>query len=132
MPRRDMDLIRVARRVSDKVKKPKKPSKTPAPRRAPEPEVPEVSFDVENPGVEYSFKVDLSFTVDFEGDVSEIPEAKLRRKLKAEILAAMKGAALMSAADFGLRANNIRINPIIVSSAINDQMSVDERGVGNV
>lgn len=117
-----MDLTRVARRVSDKAK----PKKRKSP--APEPEVPEVNSNVLDPGVEYSFKVDLSFSIDFEGDVSEVSSDKLRKKLKAEILAALKGAALMSASDFGLQASNIRINPIVVSAAVNDQTSVDERG----
>jgi len=122
-----MDLLRLARRVSDKTKpkKARKPGKTAVPAIS---EVPDVSGDVLDPGVEYSFKVDLSFVADFEGDASEISEDRLRRKFKAEILSAMKSAALMAAADFGLRATNIRVNPVVISSAVNDQTSVDERG----
>ena len=125
-----MDLIRVARRVSEKAKpkRAKKPKKTSL--QAQQPEIPEVSSNVLDPGVEFSFKIDLSLVVDFEGS-AEVSEEKLRRKLKAEIFAAMKGAALMAANDFGLQASNISINPISISSAVNDQASVDERG-GNV
>ena len=131
----------MARRVSEKTrktkktpslvsKKPRKTKKTPDP--VSESEVLELSDDVLDPGVEYSFKVDLSFSVDFEGDVMDVSENRIRRKLKAEILAAMKGASLIAANDFGLRAGNIRVSPITISSAINDQMSIDEQGDGNV
>lgn len=134
-------IVRIARRVSDKAKaksKVKKPAKKPAKkpdRSAKEPtdfDVPDVSGNILDPGVEYSFKVDMSFSVDFEGDASEIAESRLRKKLKAEILAAMKGAALMTADDFGLRASSITISPISITSAINDQTSVGEKEIGNV
>lgn len=139
-----MDFVRIARRVSDKSKaktksapkKPrntkKKPDRVAEPVQQPEPEIPDISMDVLDPGVEYSFKVDLSLTVDFEGDTSEVSEPRLRKKLKAEMLAAIKGATLMTANDFGLRANNVKVSPVSVSSAMNDQTSVGERGAGNV
>jgi len=123
-----MDLTRVARRVSDKTKtKAKKPAKTSLRKPAPEPEVPEVMADVLDPGVEYSFNVSLSLSVDFEGDASEISPERLRKKLKAEVVAALKGAALITANDFGLRADRILINPVSVESALNDQTSVGEK-----
>jgi len=123
-----MDLTRVARRVSDKTKaKAKKPAKTSLHKPAPEPEVPEVMADVLDPGVEYSFNVSLSLSVDFEGDASEISPERLRKKLKAEVVAALKGAALITANDFGLRADRILINPVSVESALNDQTSVGEK-----
>lgn len=137
-----MNLVRIARRVSDKSKTKsapkktkktkKKPDRVAEPVRQPELEIPDISMDVLDPGVEYSFKVDLSLVVDFEGDASEVSEPRLRKKLKSEVLAAIKGAVLMTANDFGLRANNIKVNPVSVSSAMNDQTSIDERGVGNV
>lgn len=119
-----MDLTRIAKRVGDKTKKPKKPSKTSL-RKKPELTIPEIGQNVLSPGVEYSFKVDLSFTVDFEGsgDVSEI---RVRNKLKSEIAAAIKGAVLMAANDFQLQASNISVQPARIESALNDQMHAVE------
>lgn len=119
-----MDLFRIARKVSEKKIKSRKP--------VPEPEIEEIPENILDPGVEYSFKIDLSLTVDFEGDAIDISESRLRRKLKAEILAAMKGAALITANDFGLRASNIKISPVSVGSAMNDQTSIGDKTSGNV
>lgn len=120
-----MDLIRVAKRIS-KPKKQKKPLKTPS-KKTPLPEIPEIQENVLDPGIEYSFKVDLSLTVDFEGNGVEVSESRLRNKLKNELMAAVKGAVLMAADDFQLRADGIVISPMTISSALNDQTSVGER-----
>jgi hypothetical protein len=133
-----MDLIRIARRVNDKGKSKSKSKSAPKPRAkppaktslrktAPDLDVPEVMSDVLDPGVEYSFSVSLSLTVDFEGDTHEVSEDRLRKKLKAEVVAALKGAALITGNDFQLRTNRILINPVTVESAMNDQTSVGDK-----
>lgn len=118
-----MDIERIARRLSDKTQAKKSKKKVSKPKL----DIPEISFDVLDPGVEYSYKIDLSLTVDFEGDASEVSEDRLRRKLKSELIAALKGASLITADDFRLRATNVKVNPISISSALNDQTSVDDR-----
>lgn len=110
-----MDFVHIAKRISEKSKTKKMLD-----------DVPEVSSDILDPGVEYSFKVDLTLLADFEGNVSEVPEARIRRKLKSEVLAAMKSAVLIVANDLGLRAESITINPMSITSAVNDQTSVGD------
>jgi translation elongation factor EF-1beta len=115
-----MDLIRIARRVNDKKKKVKKvPSVS---KKKNKEEIPEIVSSVLDPGVEYSFKVDFSLTVSFEGDSPEVSEEKLRRKLKSEMLSGVKSAAKITAADFGLMATSIQVTPIKIDSSVNDQM----------
>ena len=67
---------------------------------------------------EYSCRMDLSISADFEG---QIPKDKLIRKLKAEMTAAVKAAMGIVARDFGLESTGVRVQPVRVECAMNDQ-----------
>jgi hypothetical protein len=130
-----MDIARIARQVTklsfkDKSKQTKKSEKTS--RNSGGVDIPDVYDSMLNPGVEYSFSIDMSFSVDFEGHVDGIEESELLKKLKSEIMEAIRGAALITADEFDVRTSNIRINPMIVESTVNDQTSVGEMESGIV
>lgn len=67
---------------------------------------------------EYSCRMDLSISADFEGQISK---DKLIKKLKAEMTAAIKAAMGIVARDFGLESTGVRVQPVRVDCAMNDQ-----------
>lgn len=70
------------------------------------------------PVTEYSCRMDLSISADFEG---KIPKDRLVKKLKAEMTAAVKAAMSIVARDFGLESTGVNVKPVRVECAMNDQ-----------
>lgn len=108
--------------------KPEKEKKTSKRRKTSKPvAIPEVQSDPLNTGTEYSFMVSLAFSADFEGGGQSVSEGQLKEKLKAEVALALKTAVKVTANDYGIRALNVNVSPVTISSAMNDETSADER-----
>lgn len=81
------------------------------------------SEDVLVPSTEYSCRMEVSFSADFEGDVAQ---RDLVKKVKTEVMAAMKSAMKQVARDLGLTSTGLTVQPLQVECAVNDQMSVED------
>ena len=116
-----MNHLRIAARLVEARRKPAR-----EPRRVAEPEVrtapPE---NILKPATEYSCSMEISLSVDFEGDVAK---TSLIKKMKSEIIASLKTGMEQVAKDLGIRGTGAVIQPLKVECAVNDQadMSDDE------
>lgn len=119
--------VEARRRNNSKKKtrgKPKRKTKTKSKSRSRKPEVEIqtsqdsiIEDDMLRSTTEYSCRMDLSISADFEG---HIPKDRLIRKLKAEVTASIKAAMSIVARDFGLDSTGINIQPVRVECAMND------------
>lgn len=100
--------------------KPKRKTKTKSKRQEVEiqtSQAPIIEDDMLRSTTEYSCRMDLSISADFEG---HIPKDRLIRKLKAEITASVRAAMGIVARDFGLDSTGVNIQPVRVECAMND------------
>lgn len=74
--------------------------------------------DMLRPTTEYSCRLELSVSADFEG---RVPKDRLVKKLKAEMTAAVRAAMGIVARDFGLESTGVQVQPVRVEVAMNDQ-----------
>lgn len=96
----------------------RKTKKRPAARRRPVSDsIPTVSEDVLESAPEYSLHIELDITADFEGRTNK---ASLIRKVKAEILSAVKNAMTESARSLNLKSSGATVRPIRLECDIND------------
>jgi hypothetical protein len=84
---------------------------------------PKVSVPVTAPETEYSCRAEISFSVDFEGNVSK---DKLVRAMKREVMAALGSAVTSVSRSFQISASNVLVKPIAFECAINDQSSMED------
>jgi hypothetical protein len=76
-----------------------------------------------SPSTEYSARVELVFSVDFEGQVAK---DILIKKLEDEVVAALESSIKITSRDLELRTGRVLVKPLKFSVAINDQSSFDE------
>lgn len=80
----------------------------------------QVSVDIEEdmlrPLVEYSCRMELSLSVDFEG---QVPKDRLIKKLKSEMMASIKAAVNIVSRDFSLETTGVKVQPIKLECAVN-------------
>ena len=75
------------------------------------------------PQSEYSCNLDISLTVDFEGDTDK---KRLIKKLQDELFAAIRQATQITGRELGLNVSGISVRPLEASVAITDSASSDE------
>jgi hypothetical protein len=75
------------------------------------------------PSTEYSCQVELSLTADFEGSV---PKQKLLKKLRTELVAAIKEGVTTTAREFRLTSGGVHVQPIRIECAVNDMGTPEE------
>lgn len=115
-----MDLHRIASKVVEARKR--KPRKKPVAQPA-APVRPRSRPEVLTPQTEFSCKVDLSLTADFEGDVAK---KDLIKKVKAELVNSIKAGMTAVCKDLGMECTNVLVQPIQVECAVNDQASIED------
>lgn len=76
-----------------------------------------------SPETEYSCQVEISLSADFEGNVAR---QQLIRKLKSEIVAAIKAGVTTVAREFRIQATGVLVKPLKVEIAVNDQSSIED------
>ena len=79
--------------------------------------------DITRPKTEYSANMDITLSVDFEGNVAK---QALIAKLKSEVVAAIESGVTSVARSFDLEPSNLRIKPLKVDFVVNDTKSLDE------
>jgi hypothetical protein len=79
--------------------------------------------DFVSPKTEYSAHIDLSITVNFEGDVAK---DILEKKIQNELIAAIQNGMTVVAEEFDLQSTTARVKPIKMELAINDQAAVED------
>src|SRR5512136_613724 len=75
------------------------------------------------PKTEYSAHIDLSITVNFEGDVAK---DIIEKKIQNELIAAIQNGMTIVAEEFGLQSTTARVKPIKMELAINDQAAIED------
>jgi hypothetical protein len=80
---------------------------------------------LEHPGTEYSARVEIDFSADFEGQVAKDAFAT---KLENEIISALEAAVKIVARELRLQPTHVRVKPLRVEIAVNDQASLGEEG----
>jgi hypothetical protein len=117
-----------AAKYAKKNKKKKPPTGKPGPRKS---SIFDIAMrvaassheSIERPGVESSARVDIAFSADFEGPVSK---QELTKKINDEIIAALEVAVKIVSRDLQLKPGQVRVKPLRVEVAMNDQGSLDE------
>ena len=79
--------------------------------------------EVLRPRTEYSCQIELYLTADFEG---QIDKDKLLRKVKNEIVAALKVGLSTVANDLDLQPVGARVKPISITCSMNDVRALEE------
>lgn len=113
-----LDVRRAAARIARR-KRQRPTPKRPRPRTS----QPVVTEDMLIPSTEYSCQVELSLTADFEGVV---PKQKLLKKLRTELVAAIKTGVTVTAREYHLEPTGVHVKPIKIECAINDMGSPEE------
>jgi hypothetical protein len=67
--------------------------------------------------------MDIAFSADFEGPVSK---QTLTKKINDEVIAALESAIKIVSRDLRLKPGQVRVKPLRVEVAMNDQASLDE------
>ena len=115
-----LDFSILAQRIASNIeaaRKRKKPDdKAKKPRRKTKP-------DFVTPKTEYSAHIDLSITVEFEGDVAK--EA-LEKKIQSELIAAIQNGMTIVADEFDLQSATAHVKPIRMELAVNDQAAIED------
>ena len=75
------------------------------------------------PITEYACQIEVSMDATFEGNVSK---QQLLRKMKSELVAAIKESATRVAREFDLESKGVRVQPLKFECAVNDQAGPDE------
>ena len=101
-----MDLLHIASRVAAKKKKPKKREK-----------------EIFHQEPEFACRVEIDLVADFEGEGSK---AKLLKKLKTEISAALNSAMEITARDLRLDLKKVTVRPVSLDCAVTEGTSEDE------
>lgn len=87
-------------------------------RRRPAPvSVPSVAEDILKTDPEYSCRIELDITADFEGITNK---QALVRKIKAELLAAVKSGITSVARGLNLKSSGVKVRPLRLECDIND------------
>lgn len=116
--------VQAARKKPKKKGSKKKVSKKPS-RRTSRPRKEIHMNDMSIPSTEYSVHMDLTLSVEFEGNVEK---PVLITKLKQEIVSSIESGITSAARSLDLSANNLRVKPLKVDLVINDAASLDELG----
>jgi hypothetical protein len=103
---------RVAGRSIEAARKPRRLRRTSKPRK-----------EMLSPSTEFSCQVDISLSADFEGSVAE---SALKKKLKNELVAAIKAGIVSTARGFNLQATGVLVKPLRIDCAVNDQSSIED------
>ena len=74
------------------------------------------------PTTEYSTRVEIAFSADFEGTVSK---DILMKKLESELISALEASIQITSRELQLRPGRILIKPLRLEIALNDQASFD-------
>lgn len=112
--------IRVAS-VSTMAARKKKPAKVNKPAR--KVSKPKKNVDFVDPTTEYSCQLELSLSVDFEGNVSQ---KQLLDKLKRELMASIETGIKVTARDMRIQASNVSVRPLKFEVSALDQTEIDE------
>lgn len=94
----------------------KKPERVSQPKRVQEPD------SLKN-RTEYSCKMDISLTVDFEGEISK---KDLSKYLKSEIVNSIKSGMTLLSNSHGLECNNVLVQPLQVECVVNDTSTIED------
>ena len=78
---------------------------------------------LERPGVESSVRMDISFSADFEGNISK---EELTKKIESEVMAALESSIKIVSRELRLRPGRVLVKPLHIEVAMNDQASIDE------
>ena len=113
--------VEAAKKKTKKTKT-KKPTRTLKPKKLIEPVDDSIIIDdsitedMLQSKTEYSCQLQISIIADFEGDVNK---NQLLKKLKNEIINAIKSGVAITAREYNLEATNITVQPIEVECAVN-------------
>lgn len=116
-----MDYSRIASRVVEARKK--KSRKTPKILKNPVETVSSPSESVLEPSTEYSCRMEISLSADFEGDVVK---KDLIKKLKSEVIASIKSGMEQVSRDLGIRGTGVVIKPLQVECVANSVATGDD------
>jgi hypothetical protein len=118
--RKSRSKKKVSKKKVSKPSKGRKPSRTSQPVR----QTQDIQYeDMTIPQTEYSARMELSLSVDFEGAADK---AALMTKLKQEIVDSIESGVSITARSFNLRASNLKVKPLKVNMDVNDVTSLDE------
>lgn len=109
IPKAASTISRAAARIARRKKS------KPILKKVPRSSKPVKTEDMLASSTEYSCKVDLSLTADFEGSVGK---QKLLKKLRTELVAAIQGAVSVTAREYGLDPTGVHVKPIKVECAV--------------
>lgn len=110
-------LIARKKKTTKKTKK-SKPKKQEVSQESQEREYPET--DMTKPTSEYSCRVDLSFSADFDGSIDK---AGLTKAIRQELTNSIKSSMAVVSRSFQVGVSNIQLSQISVDCAIVDQFS---------
>lgn len=79
--------------------------------------------DISVPKTEYSANMDISLSVNFEGQVDK---QILMDKFKRELIASIESGVSMTARSLDLAASNLRVKPLKMNFVVNDTLSLGE------
>jgi len=118
-----MDYVRIASRIIEARRKPKNKRPPKVSKRPVDFPVSVESETMLRPQTEYSCRVEIALTADFEGNVAK---KNLIKKLKNEIITAIKTGVEQVSTDMELQATGVVVSPLRVECAVNDQASVED------
>lgn len=101
-------------------RRPKPVTPAPAPRSA-RPTKGLIEGDVLEAEVEYACRIELDLTATFEGHAER---EKLLKKVKAEIVSAIKSGMTTVARDLNLSQTGVTVRPIRMECAVNDESDI--------
>ena len=78
---------------------------------------------IDKPNTEYSARVELSFSADFEGTVAK---DILVKKIEDEIISALESSVKIISRELQLHPGQVLVKPFRIDVAMNDQVSLDE------
>ena len=78
---------------------------------------------LERPETEYSARVEIAFSVDFEGQVAK---DVLVKKIQDEIVSSLESSVKIISRELRLRPGRVLVKPLRIEVAMNDQASSDE------
>ena len=122
-----MNFNIVASRVASfSVEAARKKKKSAPPKKVSKPKrVKSVPTVIDSP-TEYSCRLDISLTANFEGDTTK---AKVMKKLRSEVVAAIQSGVTLAARDLGIQAANVLVKPLNVECDVIDSSSLDDEDI---
>lgn len=121
--------IRVAKKGPSKKKAPKrkvskrKPAKKKPARSALRSQQDIVEHDISVPKTEYSVQMDITLSVEFEGNAEK---NSLLSKLKKDLISAIESGVTATARSLDLAPSNLRVKPLKANFTANDPISLEE------